>query len=182
MYISTELCTYRAFDECDIDHMLEMANCEELHYFTLPYAFPRSRKWLQARFIPEPGPEPPSRVEMAIVRNTDSRLIGAIDIFDIEYIHGRASVGVVLWRPEDRRQGIGSDALRLATDTAFKKLRLRRLQATIFADNEVSLALFKKHGFEEEGVLRGYFLRNGEFVDTVLLSLVRPQSGVTCSS
>ena len=62
-------------------------------------------------------------------------------------------------------QGIGSQLLAALLDLADNWMNLQRVELTVFSDNEPALALYRKFGFEEEGLLRRYALRDGVFVD-----------------
>ena len=70
-------------------------------------------------------------------------------------------------------RGIGTALVRAAVDLADRWLNLRRLELTVFADNERALKLYKKFGFEIEGLLRRYAFRDGAFVDAYFLARLR---------
>ena len=46
----------------------------------------------------------------------------------------------------------------------------RRLELTVYTDNAVALALYRKFGFIIEGTARGYALRDGEFPDEITMA------------
>jgi len=49
-------------------------------------------------------------------------------------------------------------------------MNLRRVELTVYADNEAAHNLYRKFGFEVEGRLRDYALRDGVFVDTLSMA------------
>jgi ribosomal-protein-alanine N-acetyltransferase len=55
---------------------------------------------------------------------------------------------------------------------AFHRLSVHRLQATIFSGNESSARALIKAGFAREGLLRHYYMKNGEYIDGVSYSLL----------
>ncbi|MDQ0654323.1 GNAT family N-acetyltransferase [Pseudomonas cedrina] len=70
-------------------------------------------------------------------------------------------------------RGIGSRLLTAALDVADNWMNLHRVELTVYADNQAAQALYRKFGFEVEGVLRDYAVRDGRFVDTVSMARLR---------
>ena len=70
-------------------------------------------------------------------------------------------------------KGVGSRLLTAALDVADNWMNLHRVELTVFVDNHAAQALYRKFGFEVEGVLRDYALRDGRFVDTVSMARLR---------
>jgi len=70
-------------------------------------------------------------------------------------------------------RGIGTALLKAALELADRWLNLRRLELIAFVDNEAALRLYKKFGFEIEGLLRRYAFRDGAFVDAYTLARLR---------
>jgi ribosomal protein S18 acetylase RimI-like enzyme len=72
--------------------------------------------------------------------------------------------------PAHQGRGIGRRLLdagvRLAADRGARRLKLR-----VFAPNVGARRLYESSGFVVEGVLRGEFLRDGRYVDDVLMAL-----------
>jgi RimJ/RimL family protein N-acetyltransferase len=70
-------------------------------------------------------------------------------------------------------QGYATEGVRLLMDYAIEVLGAQRLELTIDARNERSLALARRLGFKEEGRLRRLALeREGVLVDDITLSFV----------
>jgi putative acetyltransferase len=75
------------------------------------------------------------------------------------------------------RKGVGSALLAAAIDIADNWYGLARLELSVYTDNEGAIALYKKYGFEIEGTLRAYALRDGAFVDTYTMARLRTRPG-----
>jgi RimJ/RimL family protein N-acetyltransferase len=71
-------------------------------------------------------------------------------------------------------KGYGIDAVRTALDFAFGTLRLHRVTAAIGPDNQASIRLVTRLGFELEGCLRDHVFTNGAWRDSLLFSQLRP--------
>ena len=76
-------------------------------------------------------------------------------------------------RDDCHGQGIGSKLLEALLDAADNWLNIRRVELSVFADNAAAIALYRKFGFEEEGVLRDYAFRDGHFADVLTMARLR---------
>ncbi|MBK5437802.1 GNAT family N-acetyltransferase [Pseudomonas sp. TH32] len=70
-------------------------------------------------------------------------------------------------------QGVGSRLLGAALEVADNWMNLHRVELTVYADNEAAHRLYHKFGFETEGRLRDYAVRDGVFVDTLTMARIR---------
>ena len=93
--------------------------------------------------------------------------IGECDLSDIDPHHRRAEIGF-LFRREAWGRGYAFEAAERAIRFATEDLELQRLSARCHAGNDASRRLLKRLGFEYEGCLKGYVLRDGERRDCLL--------------
>jgi ribosomal-protein-alanine N-acetyltransferase len=100
----------------------------------------------------------------------DDQFIGTCDISEIDRRHKRAEVGFMLGR-EAWGQGYAQEAMQAVLSYAAT-LGLRRLLARTHLGNRRSETLLAKLGFEEEGMLRGHVLRDGDRRDCRLFGLL----------
>ena len=96
---------------------------------------------------------------------------GEVLLHTFDWQHARAAVGIWI-RPEVRRRGLGSCALRQICDYGFSELGLARVEMTTFPDNEPTIRTAERVGFTSEGVLRSYTRTRGQRCDLTLLSLL----------
>ena len=71
-------------------------------------------------------------------------------------------------------RGVGTALLAAACDLADRWLPVLRIELTVYVDNAPALALYEKFGFEREGLLRRYALRDGGYVDAYAMARLRP--------
>ena len=76
--------------------------------------------------------------------------LGALDL--TEYDGRKAFVSILIFDSYNRRKGFAENALRLVADYA-KSLGLHALYANIYPENLPSISLFKKAGFESDGLM-----------------------------
>lgn len=68
--------------------------------------------------------------------------------------------------------GMFVEGARLLTDFSFRTVGIHRLEARAAVKNGRANGALRKIGAEQEGVLRGSLLRNGEYLDQALWGLV----------
>ncbi|TEH75158.1 GNAT family N-acetyltransferase [Pseudomonas aeruginosa] len=73
--------------------------------------------------------------------------------------------------------GVGSRLLGELLDIADNWMNLRRVELTVYTDNAPALALYRKFGFETEGEMRDYAVRDGRFVDVYSMARLRRVEG-----
>ncbi|MGV8394648.1 GNAT family N-acetyltransferase, partial [Pseudomonas aeruginosa] len=87
---------------------------------------------------------------------------------------GSIGMGVaVAWQGK----GVGSRLLGELLDIADNWMNLRRVELTVYTDNAPALALYRKFGFETEGEMRDYAVRDGRFVDVYSMARLRRVEG-----
>ena len=110
------------------------------------------------------------RHEFMIVERTSGRSVGTIGLSHIDRTHRRAEYGILIGEPGARGKGLAAEASRLLLAYAFGALGLRRVYLHVFARNEDALRLYRRVGFQPEGVLRRHVRKGGEFLDVAVMA------------
>ena len=113
------------------------------------------------------------QLRLAICLNDTQKAIGLIDLFDFDPKNSRAGVGLVIADLASRNKGIGSEALELVINYSFQQLQLHQLYANIGSDNEISLQLFTKFGFQKIGIKKDWNRVQNCFKDELLFQLIQ---------
>jgi UDP-4-amino-4,6-dideoxy-N-acetyl-beta-L-altrosamine N-acetyltransferase len=71
----------------------------------------------------------------------------------------------------DSKKGTGYVLCKMAVDYAFKELKMEKLNGQVISFNERSIAVHKRLGFKQEGVLRSNYFRNNNYYDVYLLGM-----------
>lgn len=115
------------------------------------------------------------RVFFAIRGRGGPEILGYVQINAIEPIHRSASLGILIGRSEDRGKGYGRQAMGMAIDYCWNHLNLTRLTLRVQADNGRAIALYRQLGFETEGVLHKAEFIDGQWVDMMLMALMKAE-------
>lgn len=67
-----------------------------------------------------------------------------------------------------REEGIGSKMLDLLEE-AGRKMNLRMLELTVFANNDRARHVYQKHGYKEVGAIPEKILYKGKYIDEVIM-------------
>jgi len=100
--------------------------------------------------------------------------VGTIDLFDFDPFHLRAGIGILIANREYRKKGYATEALSLLIRYAFETLQLHQLYCNISDDNQVSMQLFKNHGFEIVGIKKEWQKNVDGWSDEFMLQLINP--------
>jgi len=98
--------------------------------------------------------------------------IGSISLWNVNWQHQRTQIGIWLI-PSFWGKGLGEKSVNLIKKVAFNHLKMNRLEAYIAIENERSISLFEKCGFNKEGILNQYLLFKGKFHNAVILVFLK---------
>ncbi|MGO4569019.1 GNAT family N-acetyltransferase [Rhizobium sp. 2YAF20] len=107
----------------------------------------------------------------------DGTLLGGVTIGYIR--RGAAQSCMIGYWMGERHSGKGHmfAALEMVIPYIFSGLELHRIEAACIPDNERSMRLLEKAGFQREGYLRGYLKINGQWRDHVMFSRLATDTG-----
>jgi putative acetyltransferase len=77
-------------------------------------------------------------------------------------------------RDDWQGRGVGSRMMATLLDLADNWLGALRIELTVYADNAVAIAMYKKFGFVIEGTHHVFALRDGQFVDAIAMARLHP--------
>ncbi|MGI6733066.1 MAG: GNAT family N-acetyltransferase [Anaerovoracaceae bacterium] len=123
----------------------------------------------------------PDKLQFTIVFREEDKPIGRIYISRIDthadslditriYIGEEAYLG----------KGLGEEAMLLILEHCFIQLHMERVTLDHLPTNERAASLYKKLGFQYEGVMRNAGKKNGRYVDLHLMSMLRSEYFEKC--
>jgi putative acetyltransferase len=83
-----------------------------------------------------------------------------------------AGIGIMVHK-EYQGNGAGQKLMEALLDMADNWLMLVRVELTVYTDNERAIRLYKKMGFESEGIKRRAAIRNGQYADEYMMARIR---------
>lgn len=148
MKLTGNICHLRAIEPHDVDHIFRWENDVD-NWLVSGTVSPFSRQDLElyVRRIRDVYADRQLRLMIC----TESKPVGAIDLYDFDPTHLRAGVGVLIGEKGERRKGIAGDALEILMRYSFDILHLNQLFASIPENNSSSIALFEQLGFQKTG-------------------------------
>ena len=120
------------------------------------------------------GTEPPVDIDAraagwnldgAFLAEANGEIVGSLHVQASR--HGYAEIGMAVAR-DWRGKGVGSALLTAAEDYARARGDIHKLSLGVFAHNDRAIALYRKHGFVEEGRrVKHYRRKSGELFDSL---------------
>jgi ribosomal-protein-alanine N-acetyltransferase len=114
-----------------------------------------------------------SFINFAITEKETGNVIGFCGFHTWYPKHLRAEIGYSLNDDIHKRKGYMTETLDAVLRYGFGIAKLHRVEALIAEENEASLKLLQKFGFQYEGRLREHYNVNGVMEDSILYSLLK---------
>ena len=112
-------------------------------------------------------------LQWGIVEAGGGSVVGTATLAEINREHRRAELGFALRRGLWGR-GLASEAVSLLLDQAFGAMGLHRIEADTDPGNQSAMRLLERLGFRREGYLPQRWFVGGQWHDTVLFGLLKP--------
>ncbi|MFD3560150.1 GNAT family N-acetyltransferase [Streptomyces sp. NPDC058686] len=170
--LTGEKTVLRPFTAADADTMAEIIDDPEVRRFTgdspSDLTLESLRAWYGSRSAQ------PDRLDLAVTDRATGELVGEVVLHEWSPAH-RSCTFRTLVGPAGRGRGIGTEAMRLIVGHGFERLGLHRVALDLFSHNHRARHVYEKVGFVEEGVVRQSVLRDGQWYDETLMSVLAPE-------
>lgn len=164
----------RALSVDDTDRYVAWFNDPEVTEY-LSHRYPMSREseegWLRARTsTPLSYDNPNFAIETA-----DGLHIGSVGFHVTRPEDRNARLGIVIGDKRYWSRGYGTDAIVTLLRFAFDEMNLHRVDLTVDGDNARAIACYGKCGFRDEVRMRRERYRHGEYVDQLVMGILRDE-------
>lgn len=151
----------RWFNDPEVRYWLAMSDGPEM-------TLEQEREWYE-EMRGDPG-----RVVWCI-ETEEGTPIGNVGLHAIDETHKRATLGISIGEKAYWSRGYGREAIRQALAFGFGELELRRIDLNVDEDNARGIRCYEACGFQREGLLRSYRLRNGQPINGLVMSVLREE-------
>ena len=165
--------TVRRIAVSDAEPFAAMLSNPEVYPHLLQMPFGSADHW-QARLGELAKPGSPDLLLVAVTG--EGELVGGAGLHPVAATPRRRHamcLGLQV-QPAWQRRGVGSTLLQALCDVADHWLGVLRLELEVYVDNDRAQALYRRFGFEPEGVHRRHALRDGVYVDTLSMARLNP--------
>ena len=97
--------------------------------------------------------------------------VGNIRLTCVDSTARVAQLGMLIGNRNFRGKGVGTEAVRLVLQIAYKQLFLRKVFLEVVADNKPAIRIYEKNDFVVEGILKDHFFKNTRYYDLVIKSV-----------
>ena len=165
------LVTLRTIQKDDLKLMYELEkNVELVQYGNGQWQPEPLAKW-EKNFEKDIERDDPS----SFVIEADEKLIGGIGLHHRNRRDGSSQFGIGIYHPDYVGKGYGREAITLLLDWAFDDQNWRRIWLEALAVNQRALKAYAAIGFHEEGRLRQHTYFRGEYVDVIVMGMLRDE-------
>lgn len=119
----------------------------------------------------------PGKADLSLVAVSGEELVGSAGLFAAGAPLRRRHVmtlGISV-AAQAQGQGVGRALMAALLDYADNWAQVLRIELTVYTDNARAIRLYESFGFEREGLMRAYALRDGAYVDTLAMARLHPK-------
>lgn len=161
-------------DKKDKESLISFLTDKEIYNNTLRLPYPYTSKdadwWI--KYVEENRKRSGILLNFAI-RDKDKKLMGGIS-YHARYGLNSHKDELGYWLARKYwNKGIMSKVVKCFCQYGFDSLHLIRIEATVFENNVSSCRVLEKCGFEYEGTLKKYYLKDENFIDVRLYAVTK---------
>jgi RimJ/RimL family protein N-acetyltransferase len=114
-----------------------------------------------------------SRYDFVICLLDSDDLLGDLSILEIDQTNRKAGFRIALHNTNYLNKGFGTEAVQLALQFTFEKLKLNRLQLEVYSHNIRGIKAYEKAGFKKEGIIRESLYMNDQYSDEIIMGMLQ---------
>lgn len=107
----------------------------------------------------------------------DNKRVGYFRITNYSKVNRNLYIGADI-HPEHKGKGLGYLAYKKFIPELFEKYNLHKIYLEVLATNEIAISLYRKLGFEIEGIKKEDTLKGDTFVNSIIMSIFNNKNNV----
>lgn len=118
----------------------------------------------------------PGKLDLHLVAVLDGKVVGTAGLHPVGPALRRRhamELGICV-SAQAQGHGVGKALMAALLDYADNWAQVLRVELTVYTDNERAIGLYRRFGFEVEGTLRAYALRDGAYADVHAMARLHP--------
>ncbi|HLC62101.1 MAG TPA: GNAT family protein [Candidatus Nanoarchaeia archaeon] len=162
--------TYRKGDEKSLREHINNKEVSRFMSSRVPFPYKtKDAKWWIKHCSKLERTKNSNEINFAI--DINGKVVGGLGLMNKEKNH-KAEIGYWLGK-KYWNKGIMTKAVKLMTDFGFKKLKLKRVYATVFPKNKASVRILEKSNYKLEGLMSKHHKKNGKYFDALLYARIK---------
>ena len=163
----------RALEPGDIDSLIRwVSDAAVTLYLSQAVAYPASGsdgyRWLEALSR--------SHTERVYAIETlQGRLIGSVGLHAIRWVDRKAELAVMIGERDCWNRGCGSWAVQEMLRRGFEEMSLQRIYLRVASDHDAAIRVYRRCGFQSEGLLRKDRYVGRGYADTLMMSVLKEE-------
>ena len=153
----------------DLEWLREQRNRPEINFYFNQYDFiskEEQNEWYEKDVLTK-------KFYAFIIEDTSFKKIGYVGLKTLNWILRSAEFSIFVI-PEEQKKGYGKEALREILRFGFENLNFHRIYSTVFDFNK-AIEVYKKVGFEVEGMLRDTCFKKGRYWNSYYISMLEDE-------
>ncbi|MCZ6672615.1 MAG: GNAT family protein [Verrucomicrobia bacterium] len=110
-----------------------------------------------------------------IARKENDECLGHVGLYHIDPRVRCCEFAILIGKRQEWGKGLGTRVTQAVLDFGFIHLNLQRIYLYVLCSNLRAIAVYRKLGFQEEGVLRRHQYRDGEYQDVMVMGLLEDE-------
>ena len=163
----------RALERGDVGSLIRWVNdAAVMLYLSQAVAYPASERE-GCRWLEELSRSHTERV--FAIETLEGRLVGSVGLHAIRWIDRKAELALMIGERDCWNRGYGSWAVRETLRRGFEEMSLRRIYLRVASDHDAAIRVYRKCGFQSEGLLRKDRYVGRGYADTLMMSVLKEE-------
>ena len=165
----------RADERCDIPRFVAWLNDPEVLQglmVAVPMSLAEEEAWFES-MLKSPREQHPMAID--ICQGDEWLPVGNCGFHEIDWRCRAGELGIFIGEKSFWNQGYGTEVMRLLVKHGFETLNLNRICLQVYATNLRAIRSYEKVGFVHEGRRRQAMYKNGQYIDILLMSILRAE-------